>query len=555
MAQAQPQDPGFFGGLKNNFLINTLKGIQNGAVIDPTLTLAQSSINNMADRTIRGRMKDESEEERQRRLAAEKAAAESGVPVGAIPTPDGNTATLQDPHAMDAELGLVPATEAVENPPTEFTAPESEVDVAEQQEQAEVARFHKENEDAARIAAKGGAPAPNPVTNPVESLGQLNNNRIKGVGNSVGEVEAPTPPIPTAKQAADNELKDIGNKAAFEQTKIPVWYESGSFNMGLLSFGLNLLSGNDLATSFNQASKAFTDMYGSEKRQAWAGDLAAQGYSRAEIEAYIQTGDPKMLKDPMEKQAAIQNIQLGREQIEAAKFKNSPEERARAEEDRQFDKALKVSQLNDSRAARADAAEMRRLNLQDRQEARAEKAAAKAAEGEKYSEGKSKAENQYIRGRQGMQNYEAAVSGMKEDPYSKNFAGKMYDAATIEGIFSGNQVKETAARSVNPGLTELVTREREFLAPLLRKDSGAAISASEWKTTGEIYFPRPGDSKTVRDQKAQSRAVAVLAMNPTASPELKSALDRYTMGDVKGLKIISGKVYANDGKGWMEVQQ
>lgn len=46
---------------------------------------------------------------------------------------------------------------------------------------------------------------------------------------------------------------------------------------------------------------------------------------------------------------------------------------------------------------------------------------------------------------------------------------------------------------------------RQFAEAYLRKDSGANISPSEWKSAEEIYFPVPGDGKKVLERKAAAR--------------------------------------------------
>lgn len=51
--------------------------------------------------------------------------------------------------------------------------------------------------------------------------------------------------------------------------------------------------------------------------------------------------------------------------------------------------------------------------------------------------------------------------------------------------------------------------QREFIAAILRYDSGAAIPPAEFVTNAQTYFPQPGDSPEVIAQKAQSRRTAI----------------------------------------------
>lgn len=60
--------------------------------------------------------------------------------------------------------------------------------------------------------------------------------------------------------------------------------------------------------------------------------------------------------------------------------------------------------------------------------------------------------------------------------------------------------------------------EREFIAAVLRYDSGAAIPPEEFVTNGKIYFPRPGDTPEVIAQKAQARRVAIEGLKASSGP-------------------------------------
>lgn len=167
-------------------------------------------------------------------------------------------------------------------------------------------------------------------------------------GTGVGMPKMPE--MPTMKEMQKETQSLEAKRLSFDQNKIPKWYDSDSFNMGLMSFGLNLLSGNDWATSFNQAGQVFEKGYGKEKRAAWADDLRAQGYDDHEIQAYIETGDNKVLTDPTEKKFKEQQYQLGAAQLQKAQYESSPEyqqyQRDIQNYDRQFKEAQLQSQVN-----------------------------------------------------------------------------------------------------------------------------------------------------------------------------------------------------------------
>lgn len=60
--------------------------------------------------------------------------------------------------------------------------------------------------------------------------------------------------------------------------------------------------------------------------------------------------------------------------------------------------------------------------------------------------------------------------------------------------------------------------ERNFITATLRKESGAAISASEFKNAEQQYFPRAGDSPEVLAQKRANRQQVVEGMKLGAGP-------------------------------------
>ena len=179
----------------------------------------------------------------------------------------------------------------------------------------------------ADLQAQGYKPVPDAGQDPVGHISALNENKSKGVGGFSGNVNTPLPSPPTQSQVQDMNLNAQGKQAAFDQNKIPAWYKSNSFNMGLISFGLNLLSGNDLATSFSAAGEAFNQMYGEERRSYWAEDLAKQGYDPVEIEEWKRTGDSKVLTSPQEKQMKMIQQRLQMQQLDNALYEGSPEMR------------------------------------------------------------------------------------------------------------------------------------------------------------------------------------------------------------------------------------
>jgi hypothetical protein len=61
-----------------------------------------------------------------------------------------------------------------------------------------------------------------------------------------------------------------------------------------------------------------------------------------------------------------------------------------------------------------------------------------------------------------------------------------------------------------------------FITAVLRKESGATIQPSEFKTEDEKYFPQAGDTAGVLKQKQKARELAIEAMKIQAGPGSKS---------------------------------
>lgn len=64
----------------------------------------------------------------------------------------------------------------------------------------------------------------------------------------------------------------------------------------------------------------------------------------------------------------------------------------------------------------------------------------------------------------------------------------------------------------------LIQAQKNFITAVLRKESGASISPTEYATAAQVYFPSAGDDATVRAQKAEARATALKGMMAQAGP-------------------------------------
>ena len=66
--------------------------------------------------------------------------------------------------------------------------------------------------------------------------------------------------------------------------------------------------------------------------------------------------------------------------------------------------------------------------------------------------------------------------------------------------------------------------ERSFINAILRKESGAAIAASEFESARRQYIPQPGDGPEVLERKRIERQVALQNLSRAAGPTYKPAV-------------------------------
>jgi len=98
-----------------------------------------------------------------------------------------------------------------------------------------------------------------------------------------------------------------------------------------------------------------------------------------------------------------------------------------------------------------------------------------------------------------------------KDADGKPFAPKASEFAAGSTPVAGNYL-------VSPKMQQFMNAEKNYIAAVLRKESGAAISKSEYDTYGPMFFPRPGDSEEVKAQKAEMRRLTEETLKIQAGP-------------------------------------
>lgn len=112
-----------------------------------------------------------------------------------------------------------------------------------------------------------------------------------------------------------------------------------------------------------------------------------------------------------------------------------------------------------------------------------------------------------------------------------------------ENSFGGSVTGPIANSLLSDNSQQAEQAQRDFVNAILRRESGAAISSSEFDNARKQYFQQPGDSPAVKMQKKRNRELAingVLAEVPTAlrssitppppsdhPPEIADLLNKY----------------------------
>lgn len=76
--------------------------------------------------------------------------------------------------------------------------------------------------------------------------------------------------------------------------------------------------------------------------------------------------------------------------------------------------------------------------------------------------------------------------------------------------------------------------QRDFLNAILRRESGAVIAESEFQNAARQYFPQPGDTPEVIEQKRRNREIAIQGVARAAGPSYQQP----SLGGGAGWQIV-----------------
>jgi hypothetical protein len=87
---------------------------------------------------------------------------------------------------------------------------------------------------------------------------------------------------------------------------------------------------------------------------------------------------------------------------------------------------------------------------------------------------------------------------------------------------------------------------RDFVNATLRRESGAAISPSEFENANKQYFPQPGDGPEVLAQKTENRRLAIQGITAAAGRAMKRL---GQSGAKRATRVIGNTTYFQDANG------
>jgi hypothetical protein len=201
------------------------------------------------------------------------------------------------------------------------------------------------------------------------------------------------------------------------------------------------------------------------------------------------------------------------------------------------------------------------LDRQQRAKLEADKLAAKKAiEGQKLKAGAgAKAEKMPSEGQSSSASYVARME--QAMPQIQMFyKTRGFDATSPKELLTEIPSGELLYKVVkNPDAQRYYNAARAFINSTLRKESGASISPEEFKSARAQYFPGPGDTPEVIEQKFENMRVAIAGMRAAAGskatalaeqeigsmgaadPKILQFAKQFTRGDYQAAKILLEK--------------
>lgn len=269
-------------------------------------------------------------------------------------------------------------------------------------------------------------------------------------------------------------------------------------------------------------AKAQVDLIGQVAGAATDPQSYAAGLQALRAAGVDISGIPEQY-DPAYVQSARQQALTAAQQIEQAwkarKFDQDERQFAAQQETQR-----RGQDLSASTARRGQDITMRGQDLTDTRAREAN--ALKAAEGKAPTEFQSKAAMFGARAEEA----DRILSGLDYSPAALSAKQAVSNVPLVGGVLGA------AANVVtSPENQRAEQAQRDFINAVLRQESGAVIADSEFDNARKQYFPQPGDSKEVIEQKARNRRTAIEGLKRGAGKAAYSAKpSKPSLSDIFG---------------------
>lgn len=137
-------------------------------------------------------------------------------------------------------------------------------------------------------------------------------------------------------------------------------------------------------------------------------------------------------------------------------------------------------------------------------------------------------------------------------------SAKIVDKLQNIGAASTSRLQNIAPKEMQSSdFQQLDQAQRDFINAVLRRESGASISPAEFDNARQQYFPQPGDTPEVLEQKLKNRQQSIASLKAQAGENAlnKVLQEKSKMGVAGSLgqvqtKVIDGVTYKKVPGGW-----
>lgn len=130
--------------------------------------------------------------------------------------------------------------------------------------------------------------------------------------------------------------------------------------------------------------------------------------------------------------------------------------------------------------------------------------------------------------------------GIRDIGKTRSFVGGVLGATPLigekleQGVISGANMLPGALGGPNEAQQSTLQARKNFATAVLRKESGASISPTEFADVERIYFAAPGDSDAIVKQKQRARELAINSLSTQAGPGARFIKDFQPQTDFSG---------------------